>query len=191
VSGQSTHAVTDLLGRWKSGDREALQQLVPLLYGELRQVAHRHLRNERPGNTLQSTALVHEAYLRLADQGPAFTENRSHFIAIASRLMRQILVDHAREKRAAKRDGGVRIEFDAVLNIPARHEIDVIALDDALNQLAKLDPRQCQIVELRFFGGLSIEDTAGIIGISTATVKREWVTARAWLTRELDGTPDT
>jgi RNA polymerase sigma factor (TIGR02999 family) len=191
VSEQSTHAVSDLLGRWKSGDREALQRLVPLLYRELRQVAHRHLRNERRGNTLQSTALVHEAYLRLVDQGPAFMGNRNHFIAIASRLMRQILVDHAREKRAAKRDGGVRIEFEAVLNIPARHEVDVIALDDALNELAKLDARQCQIVELRFFGGLSIEDTAAFIGISSATVKREWVTARAWLTRELGGIPDT
>jgi RNA polymerase sigma factor (TIGR02999 family) len=189
VSEQSTHAVTDLLGRWRGGDNEALQQLLPLLYRELRQVAHRHWHNEQFGVTLQSTALVHEAYLRLVDQRPAFVENRSHFVAIASRLMRQILVDHAREKRAAKRDWGLRIEFDGVLNRPAEHDVDVIALDDALTVLATLDARQCQIVELRFFGGLSIEDTARVLEISPATVKREWSTARIWLTRELGGTP--
>jgi RNA polymerase sigma factor (TIGR02999 family) len=189
VSGQSTHAVTDLLGRWQGGDREALQQLVPLLYHELRQVAHRHLRKERFGDTLQSTALVHEAYLRLVNQGPAFMENRRHFVGIASRLMRQILVDHAREQLAAKRDGGLRIELDEELIAPSKHDVDVIALDDALNELATLDARQCHIVELRFFGGLSVEDTAKIIGISPATVKREWSTARVWLTRELAGTP--
>jgi RNA polymerase sigma factor (TIGR02999 family) len=185
VSGQTSVLVVELLASWKSGDKAALQQLVPLLYAELREVARQHLRQERSGHTLESRALVHEAYLRLVDQGPAFMENRSHFIGIASRLMRQVLVDHARRQRAAKRDGGFRMELDAALDVPSRQDIDIIALDDALNSLAALDERQSQIVEMRFFGGLSIEDTARVIGLSPATVKREWVTARAWLTREL------
>ena len=185
MSGQTSVLVVELLASWKSGDKAALQQLVPLLYAELREVARQHLRQERSGHTLESRALVHEAYLRLVDQGPAFMENRSHFIGIASRLMRQVLVDHARRQRAAKRDGGFRMELDAALDVPSRQDIDIIALDDALNSLAALDERQSQIVEMRFFGGLSIEDTARVIGLSPATVKREWVTARAWLTREL------
>jgi RNA polymerase sigma factor (TIGR02999 family) len=176
-----------LLNRWCSGSKEALEQLIPLLYQELHRVARRQMRNERSADTLQSTALVHEAYLRLVDQVPASIENRQHFVGIASRLMRQILVDHAREKRAAKRDGGVRVELDESFLGSSKLDIDVIALDAALTELAKLDARQCQIVELRFFGGFSVEDTAAFIGVSAATVKREWSTARVWLTRELAG----
>jgi RNA polymerase sigma-70 factor (ECF subfamily) len=187
MSGEPTHAVTELLNRWCSGSKEALEQLIPLLYQELHRVARRQMRNERSADTLQSTALVHEAYLRLVNQVPGSIENRQHFVAIASRLMRQILVDHAREKRAAKRDGGVRVELDDSFLGSSTLDIDVIALDAALSELAKLDARQCQIVELRFFGGLSVEDTAAFIGISEATVKREWSTARVWLTRELAG----
>jgi RNA polymerase sigma factor (TIGR02999 family) len=186
---QPTHAVTELLNRWCSGSKEALEQLIPLLYQELHRVARRQMRNERSADTLQSTALVHEVYLRLVGQAPGSIENRQHFVGIASRLMRQILVDHAREKRAAKRDGGVRVELDESLLGSSKLDIDVIALDAALTELAKLDPRQCQIVELRFFGGLSVEDTAAFIGVSEATVKREWSTARVWLTRELAGNP--
>lgn len=185
MSGTSTDTVTALLERWRSGDKAALGQLIPLLYTELRKVAHRQLRNERFEHTLESKALVHEAYLRLVDQQPAFVENRNHFIGIASTLMRQVLVDHARQLRAAKRDGGCRIDLTGALDVPLQQDVDVVELDDALNALAALDARQARIVEMRFFGGLSIEDTARVIEISPATVKREWVTARAWLTREL------
>ena len=184
----TTHAITSLLTRWTEGSQEALEQLIPLLYQELRQLAHRHIRQERSPGTLQSTALVHEAYLRFAKQGLPTVENRRHFIGVASRLMRQILVDHARERNAAKRDGGLRVEMDESFLGPNSIDIDVIALDGALTELEKLDPRQCRIIELRFFGGLSVEETAACLGVSTATVKRQWSTARAWLSRELAGT---
>lgn len=177
--------VSALLGKWRAGDQKALQALIPLVYQELRRIAQHHLRQERPDHTLQSTALVHEAYLRLVKQAPAEVENRTHFLAVASRLMRQILVDHARGHRAAKRGGGLKIELhDAMAEQKARN-VDLIALDNALNELARLDAQQSQIVEMRFFGGLSIEDTAEVIGISQTTVKREWATARAWLLREM------
>jgi RNA polymerase sigma-70 factor (ECF subfamily) len=140
---------------------------------------------ERPDHTLQSTALVHEAYLKLMNQGPADVENRAHFLAVSSRLMRQILVDHARRHRAAKRGGGLKLELKDVMATQKVQDIDLIALDHALSQLARLDPQQSRVVEMRFFGGLSIEDTAEVIGISRTTVKREWATARAWLLREM------
>jgi RNA polymerase sigma factor (TIGR02999 family) len=177
--------VSALLGRWRAGDQQALQVLIPLVYEELRRIARHHLRQERPDHTLQSTALVHEAYLKLMNQGPADVENRAHFLAVSSRLMRQILVDHARRHRAAKRGGGLKLELKDVMARQKVHDIDLIALDHALSQLARLDPQQSRIVEMRFFGGLSIEDTAEVIGISRTTVKREWATARAWLLREM------
>jgi len=177
--------VSILLGKWRAGDQEALQVLIPLVYEELRRFAQHHLRRERPDHTLQSTALVHEAYLRLNKQTPADVENRAHFLAVASQLMRQILVDHARKHRAAKRGGGLKLELEDAMAVQKTRNIDLIALDHALNELARLDPQQSRIVEMRFFGGLSIEDTAEVIGVSRTTVKREWATARAWLLREM------
>jgi len=159
--------------------------LIPVVYEELRRIAQHHLRQERPDHTLQSTALVHEAYLRLMKQGPADIDNRAHFMAVASRLMRQILVDHARRHRAAKRGGGLKLELTEAMAMQKAPNVDLIALDNALNELARLDPQQSRIVEMRFFAGLSIEDTAEVIGISRTTVKREWATARAWLLREM------
>jgi RNA polymerase sigma factor (TIGR02999 family) len=159
--------------------------LIPVVYEELRRIAQHHLRQERPDHTLQSTALVHEAYLRLMKQGPADINNRAHFMAVASRLMRQILVDHARRHRAAKRGSGLKLELTEAMAMQKAPNVDLIALDNALNELARLDPQQSRIVEMRFFAGLSIEDTAEVIGISRTTVKREWATARAWLLREM------
>ena len=185
VSEPPSQPVSMLLAKWRAGDQEALQVLIPLVYGELRRIAQRQLRQERPDHTLQSTALVHEAYLRLTKQGPAEIQNRAHFLAVASQLMRQILVDHARRHRAAKRGGGLKLELQEAMAQQQAPDIDLIALDNALNELARLDPQQSRIVEMRFFGGLSIEDTAEVIGVSRTTVKREWATARAWLLREM------
>lgn len=185
MSEGTTGTVATLLARWRAGDGAALSQLLPLVYDELRSVARNHLRKERQGHTLESQALVHEAYLRLFEQSPDFVAQRTHFVGIASRLMRQVLVDHARRQHAAKRDAGLRVEFEAALELPVPADVDVLALDEALKELAVLDERQSNIVELRFFGGLSIEETAEAVGLSPATVKREWVTARAWLVREL------
>ena len=171
--------------RWKAGDQGALEALVPLVYKELRDVARYHLQRERPGHTLQSADLVHEAYMRLVDQRPFETENRAHFLAVASRLMRQILVDYARSHGAAKRGANRRVELDASLVLPQMQSADVIALDDALSDLARLDEQQSRIVELRFFGGLAIEEIGQTLGISASTVKREWNVAKAWLTRQM------
>ena len=182
---QVPQPVSELLEKWKAGDREALNALVPLIYDELHALAHHYLQGERSGHTLQTTALVHEAYLRLAKQGPFQTQNREHLVAVAARLMRQILVDYARGHRAAKRGPECRIELDEEIE-PFKHRgADVVALDDALNQLAELDRQQSLIVELRFFGGLTVEETAAVLGISTATIGRDWTMARAWLLREL------
>ena len=177
--------VSELLVRWRAGDREALERLVPLVYKELREIAHYHLQRERPGHTLQSTALVHEAYLRLADQKPFEADNRAHFLAVASRLMRQILVDYARSHAAAKRGADLRVELDPALILPQERNAEVIALDEALNILSQIDEQQGQIVEMRFFGGLSIEEIGEVLGISRSTVKREWNVAKAWLVREM------
>jgi RNA polymerase sigma factor (TIGR02999 family) len=185
VSQQPSQPVTELLVRWKAGDHEALEQLVPFVYKELRDIARHHLRRERPGHTLQSAALVHEAYLRLLDQRPFDTENRAHFLAVASRLMRQILVDYARSHGAAKRGADRRVELDASLVLPQVRSADVVALDDALNDLSSLDKQQGRIVELRFFGGLATEEIAEVLGISASTVKRDWNVAKAWLTRQM------
>jgi RNA polymerase sigma factor (TIGR02999 family) len=180
-----SHPVTELLVRWKAGDQEALEALIPLVYKELRDIARCHLRRERPEHTLQSAALVHEAYLRLVDQRPFDTENRAHFLAVASRLMRQILVDYARSHGAAKRGADRRVELDASLVLPQVRTTDVVALDDALNDLSSLDEQQGRIVELRFFGGLATEEIAEVLGISPSTVKRDWNVAKAWLTRQM------
>jgi RNA polymerase sigma factor (TIGR02999 family) len=177
--------VTELLARWRAGDEDAFRVLLPLVYQELRRIAQHYLRQERPDHTLQSTALVHEAYLRLMKQGPTDIESRAHFFAVAARLMRQILVDHARRHRAAKRGSGLKLELNEAISLQVPPNIDLIALDTALNELARLDPQQSRIVEMRFFAGLSIEDTAKVVGISPATVKREWATARAWLRNEV------
>ena len=185
MSADAPQQVTGLLAQWRAGDAAALESLIPLVYGELHRIAHSYLRSERPGHTLQSTALVNEAYLRLASQEPGQINNRAHFVRVAAHLMRQILVDYARAQRAAKRDGGRRVELDESLQPLQLADVDVIALDDALSALAQLDPEQARIVEMRFFGGLSIEDTATALGVSPATVKREWRTARTWLSREL------
>jgi RNA polymerase sigma factor (TIGR02999 family) len=185
VAESPSQPISALLSEWRAGNHEALEVLIPVVYEELRRIAQHHLRQERPDHTLQSTALVHEAYLRLMKQGPADINNRAHFMAVASRLMRQILVDHARRHRAAKRGGGLKLELTEAMAMQKAPNVDLIALDNALNELARLDPQQSRIVEMRFFAGLSIEDTAEVIGISRTTVKREWATARAWLLREM------
>jgi RNA polymerase sigma factor (TIGR02999 family) len=189
VPDDSATPVTQLLGRWRGGDREALDSLIPLVYNELRQIARHYLRNERAEHTLQSTALVHEAYVRLTNQELPDWQNRAHFFAVAAQLMRQILVDHARAYRAGKRGGGAcNLALEDAEEKAQRVDVDVLALDDALKTLSVMDPQQSKVVELKFFGGLSIEDTAEVLGISSSTVKRDWITARAWLHRELDRT---
>jgi RNA polymerase sigma factor (TIGR02999 family) len=180
--------LTELLADASSGDRDALSALFPIVYDELRQAAAAALRRERPEHTLQPTALVHETFLRLADDSRVWWENRSHFLAIASKVMRRILVEHARGRNAQKRGSGeARRSLDDI-DVPmpdAAGGVDLVALDDALARLASLDPRQARIVELRFFGGLTVEETATVIGSSPRTVKRDWQVARAWLKREM------
>jgi RNA polymerase sigma factor (TIGR02999 family) len=176
--------VSELLVKWQDGDDAALKNLLPLVYDELRRLARHYLHSERAGHTLQSTALVHEAYLRLVGQSPVRIDSRAHFFGIAARLMRQILVDHAREHSAAKR-GGCRITLDESAMLVQKADLDLVALNDALNELSRLDEQQAKIVELRFFAGLSIEDTAQVLDISPSTVKRSWTIARMWLHREL------
>lgn len=180
--------VTALLVRWRDGDKEALESLMPLVYDELRRLAHHYLQRERTDHTLQSTALVHEAYMRLAGKNAPQWQNRAHFFGIAAHVMRQILVEYARAHSAAKRGGvgACKLTLDDALEIEKKTDIDVIALDGALNRLSELDPQQSRIVELRFFTGLTIEDTSEVMGISPATVKRDWTSARAWLHREID-----
>ena len=178
--------VTELLLRWSDGDSAARERLVPLIYDELRRLARNCLAGQRQNHTLQSTALVHEAYLRLVGHSSVRWNDRVHFFAVAAQLMRNILVDHARMRKAKKRGGeSITLVLDDDIAISKGRELDLIALDDALNALASLDERQCRIVELRFFGGLSIDETSQVLEISPATVKREWATARLWLLREI------
>lgn len=186
MASRSSQSVTGLLERWSQGDQDALEQLMPLVYDELHRLAGAYLRRERRGHTLQPTALVNEAYLRLIDQRTARWHNRAQFFGVAAQLMRRILVDHARAHHAAKR-GGSQEDLRLSLARPfgEQPDFDLLALHDALNQLAEIDPEQGRIVELRFFGGLTIEETAEVVGISHATVEREWKMARAWLRREL------
>ena len=179
--------VTQLLVEWRRGNQAALDELFPIVYDELRRLARSYLRQERPGHTLQPTALVHEAYLRLVGQRSVSWENRAQFFGLAAQMMRRILVNHALGRHAAKRGGDVRrIPLDDALEALESRHVDVIALDSALTALHVLDPRQSQIVELRFFGGLTVDETAEVVGISPATVKREWTAAKLWLLREID-----
>lgn len=181
----SSHQATELLLRWRSGDQAALQDLIPIVYRDLRLAARRCLRSERVDHTLQSTELVHEAYLRLAGNQPVSIENRAHFVAIAARLMRQILVDHARRRSAVKRGPQYKVELDASFDVPQKDSVDIVVLDDALTRLSRRDLQQQKIVEMRFFGGLTVEETALALEISPATVKRDWNIAKAWLMREV------
>ncbi len=186
----STNEITKLLHDWQGGDRAALDALVPLIYKELRRLAHCELRKERPDHILQSTALVHEAYFRLVGQTVPQWESRTHFFAIAAQLMRQILVDYARRRRASKRGSGAfMLTLDDAVALPQRKDVDIVAVDEALNTLAEVDPRQSRVVELRFFAGLSLEETSEAMGIATATVQRDWTVARAWLYREISRRP--
>lgn len=185
MSETESQPVSELLAQWRAGDEESLRRLMPLVYNELRRLAHYHLRRERPDHTLQTTALVHEAYLALIKQEPIDFESRAHFFATCANLMRQILVQYVRHRKAAKRNGGYKLTLDDALPLPQSRGVDLIALDDALNGLAKLDSRQSRIVELRFYGGLPIEETAQALGMSPATVKRHWTAAKLWLHNEI------
>jgi RNA polymerase sigma factor (TIGR02999 family) len=178
------HDVTDLLRQWGDGNQQALGELLPIIYDELRRVAHQYLHRERREQTLETTALVHEAYLKLIDQRSVNWQNRAHFFAIAAQAMRRILIDNARKRRASKREGE-KIPFDDVAIISTDRARHLLALDEALLRLEKIDQQQSKIVELRYFGGLTIEETAAAMGLSPATVKREWAMARAWLYQEL------
>ena len=178
--------ITQLLITWSKGDKTALDQLVPLVYPELRRLARIHMRRENPGHTLQTSALINEAYLRLADQQGVNWEDRAHFFAVAARVMRHILVDHARTRNYAKRGGGApRLPLDEAKALTEQKAAQLVALDDALNDLAALDPRRGQIIELRFFGGLSLDETAEVMKVSPSTVQREWRAAKAWLRRSM------
>src|SRR5256714_5114698 len=183
---ESVPTITELLIEWGNGDRAALDRLTPLVYDELRRMARTYLRGERPDHTLQATALVNEAYVRLVDQHSVSWQNRAHFFGIASQEMRRILVNHAVARRTAKRGGGAqKLSLDEAVGLADGREVELIALDEALKELEKLDARQNRIVELRYFGGLSIKETAEVLDLSPATVKREWSTARLWLRRQL------
>jgi len=180
----SPQQVTQLLVAWRGGDQAARDELMPLVYEELRRLAHQYMSRERPGHTLQTSALLNEAYLRLVDQKNIDWQGRAHFFGIAARLMRQVLVDYARKRGYAKRGGDAhRVPLDEAMIVSEERAADVVALDDALKSLAEIDPRQSQIVELRFFGGLSIEETAEVLAVSPGTVMRDWTLAKAWLRR--------
>jgi RNA polymerase sigma factor (TIGR02999 family) len=183
---ESSEDITRLLGQWQSGDQQALSELTPLVYNELRRLAQSYMNRERANHTLQGTALVHEAYLRLVDQRHVEWRNRNHFFALAAELIRRILVDHARGKIASKRGGDqVKLSLEDAMEPTAEGDIDLIALDDALQLLARTDPQQSRIVELRYFAGLNIEETAEVLNISPATVNRDWKIAKAFLRREM------
>jgi len=185
VGEAESNRVTALLVAWSKGDERALEALTPLVYDELRRLARSYMRQERSGHTLQSTALVHEAFLRLIDQRVQWN-SRAHFFGIAAQMMRRILVDHAKAQSTAKRGAGaLRIELDEGLATAPSRDVDLLALDEALERLTKLDPQRSRIVELRFFGGLSNEESAEVLGVSPATIQRQWAGARAWLFHEL------
>jgi RNA polymerase sigma factor (TIGR02999 family) len=190
MPGDPSGDVTQLLRHWVQGDERALGALVPVMHRELRRLAHYHLKSERPDHTLQSTALVNEAFLRLLGSQPVELQNRSHFMAVASRLMRQILVDYARSRGAGKRDGGCRIALENLTDVPGAEDTELLALDQALDELSRLDARQARIVEMKFFGGLSAPEISEVLGISRATVDRDWATARVWLHRQMSGAAD-
>lgn len=184
--GSSPAEITQLLVNWANGDQTALDALMPMVYGELHRLAHHYMRRERPGHTIQTTALVNEAYLKLVDQRNTRWQNRAQFFAISAKLMRRILVDHARSYAYAKRGGGIqKVSLREVADLSSISASEIVMLDEALVLLAEIDSRQSQIVELRFFGGLTIKETAEVMGLSPATIKLEWRTARAWLYRHM------
>jgi|SRR5215813_1726425 len=183
----SPHQVTQLLNDWSSGDQSARDMLMPLVYEELHQLAHRHMRRESPGHMLQTSALVNEAFVKLVDQRNVRWQNRAHFFGIAAEMMRRILVDYARSRNYAKRGGGVQhVSFDEGLIVSDERTNEIVKVHEALEQLAEFDPRKSQIVELRFFGGLNIDETAEVLGVSPGTVMRDWTMAKAWLRREMN-----
>jgi RNA polymerase sigma factor (TIGR02999 family) len=183
---QSPEQITGLLQAWRNGNREALDELVPMVYDELRRIAHRYMRQQAAGQTLQTTAVVHEAYMRLAGQGEVAWQNRAHFYGVCAQVMRSLLVDRARARGAAKRGGGqYKVSVSDGLAASNNPDIDIVALDDALERFAAIDPRKARIVELRYFGGLTVEETAAFLDLSPITIKREWLKAKAWLYNEL------
>src|SRR5438034_1472274 len=183
----SPKEVTQLLVAWSNGDKVALEQLMPLVYDELRRLAHRYMGRERPGHTLQTTALVNEAYLRLVNSREVRWQNRAHFFAVSAQMMRRILVDFARSRQYLKRGGGaLQVSLAEAAGITSERGADLVALDDALNALAEVDKRKSEVVELRFFGGLSVEETAEVLKVSAETVMRDWKLAKVWLLRELE-----
>jgi RNA polymerase sigma factor (TIGR02999 family) len=195
MSGEKPHMpasqeITRLLQNWSEGDQEALEKLMPVLYKELHRMAHRYMRQERPGHTLQTTALIHEAFLRLMGWNNVRWQNRAHFFGVSAQLMRKILVDFARFRNYAKRGGGARvISLETTAGVPSEPARDILALDEALRRLAEMDPRKSQIVELRFFGGLGLEEAAEVLKVSSRTVRREWELAKVWLACEMRSEP--
>jgi RNA polymerase sigma-70 factor, ECF subfamily len=183
----NTNDISMLLRAWSDGDQSALQSLTPILYRELRRLAHHYMERERSGHTLQTTALVNEAYIRLVDYKRMQWQDRAHFFAVAAQVMRRILVDHARSHNIKRGAGVQHVALDDVAVVSADRTGDLVALDDAMNALARLDPRKVQIIEMRFFGGLSVEETAAVLKVSPATVRRDWSIAKFWLYRELGG----
>jgi RNA polymerase sigma factor (TIGR02999 family) len=184
----SSHDVTRLLQAWSDGDEEALNKLTPLVYEQLHSAASRYMAGERPGHTLQTTALIHETYLRLVDVRKVKWQNRAHFLALCAQLMRRILIDFARSRASQKRRGAFpHLDLDGALCVASEPDLDLVGLDDALNRLARVDERQSKVVELRFFGGLNIKETAEVMKISPDTVMRDWKLAKVWLFRELHG----
>src|SRR5262245_54909095 len=187
MADSSPEEITQLLREWSNGNKEALDRLMPVVYSELRRLAAHYMRHERPGHTLQSTALVNEAYLRLAGARETHWQDRAHFFAVASQIMRHILVDHARSYRYAKRGGGaIKVSLDEVAILSEERASELIALDDALKDLEALDPRKSQVVEMRFFGGLSIDETAEVLKVSSMTIQREWRWAKAFLHNQMN-----
>jgi RNA polymerase sigma factor (TIGR02999 family) len=183
----SAREVTQLLTEWRNGDQAALEKLMPIVYDELRRIAHRYMRRERPGHTLQTTALVNEAYLRLVGRREIEFQNRAHFFAAAAQVMRRLLVDYARGRKYAKRGGDrIQVTLDEAVGSSKGQPAEVLALHEALEKLATVDRRKSQLVELRYFGGMSVEETAEVLGVSGITVKREWLKAKAWLYREIE-----
>jgi RNA polymerase sigma factor (TIGR02999 family) len=182
----SHNDVTGLLHEWKQGDKHALDKLMPLVYDEMRRIAHRYMQKEHDGHTLQTTALINEAYVRLVGQQKIEWQNRSHFFAVTAQVMRHLLIDHARRQNFAKRGGGAeRVALDDATMMSSERAVELIALDEALGELAQMDPRKSRVVELRYFGGLSLEETAEVLDISLMTVRRDWRAAKAWLFRRI------
>jgi RNA polymerase sigma factor (TIGR02999 family) len=191
VDAAETTQITQLLKAWRGGEEQAFEELAPRVYAELRKIAHGYIRHEREGGTLQATALVNEVWIRLAESGGADWNDRAHFFAVSAQMMRRILVDTARARGRMKRGGdAVKVDLDEIPDLFSGRGEELIAVDDALKALAKFDPRKARVIELRFFGGLSVEETAAVLSISPQTVMRDWRLARSWLMREMDHAPD-